>query len=95
LRRGVTQRARLKCLPIGLANLSFGLGIGCSAGWYGYTGGVTGYNTAAYYMPSKDATLLVFVNTQRDHKGKPDVANAIVRDIAKVVFPGKVPFAHY
>jgi D-alanyl-D-alanine carboxypeptidase len=43
-----TQDARLTCLSTGQGNLAFGLGIGCSAGWYGYTGGLPGYNTAGY-----------------------------------------------
>ena len=34
-----SQKARLACIPTGTGNLAFGLGIGCSAGWYGYTGG--------------------------------------------------------
>jgi D-alanyl-D-alanine carboxypeptidase len=87
-----TQKERLTCLPIGKPGLAFGLGIGCSAGWYGYTGGITGYNTAAYYLPIKDATIIAFVNSQREPKGKPDVPNAIVRDIARIVFPENVPF---
>jgi len=86
-----TQKARLTCLPTGEGNLSFGLGIGCSAGWYGYTGGITGYNTGAYYMPVTGATIIVFVNSQRE-KPFPGVANAIFRDIAKIVAPNNVPF---
>jgi D-alanyl-D-alanine carboxypeptidase len=86
-----SQRARLTCLPTGEGNLSFGLGIGCSAGWYGYTGGITGYNTGAYYMPAAGATVVVFVNSQRE-KPFPGVANAIFRDIAKIVTPKNVPF---
>jgi D-alanyl-D-alanine carboxypeptidase len=85
------QRARLTCLPTGEGNLSFGLGIGCSAGWYGYTGGITGYNTGAYYMPAAGATIIVFVNNQRE-KPFPGVANAIFRDIAKIITPENVPF---
>jgi D-alanyl-D-alanine carboxypeptidase len=87
-----TQQERLTCLPIGKGNLSFGLGVGCSAGWYGYTGGIPGYNTAAYYLPEHDATIIAFVNSQREPKDKPDVANAILRDIARVLFPGNVPY---
>ena len=44
-----TQRARLTCISTGQGNLAFGLGVGCSAGWYGYTGGLPGYNTGGYY----------------------------------------------
>jgi len=86
-----SQKARLTCLPTGEGNLSFGLGIGCSAGWYGYTGGITGYNTGAYYMPATGVTIVVFVNSQQE-KPFPGVANAIFRDLAKIFTPKNVPF---
>ena len=87
-----SQRQRLNCLPVGAApNLGFGLGIGCSEGWYGYTGGLSGYNTGAYYLPSKDVTLIVFVNAQRE-KPAPGVANRILRDISQIVTPQNVLF---
>lgn len=85
------QKARLTCLPTGNGNVSFGLGIGCSAGWYGYTGGITGYNTAAYYLPATGATIIAFVNSQREEPF-PGVANSILRDIAKIVSPNNVPY---
>jgi D-alanyl-D-alanine carboxypeptidase len=86
-----TQKARLACIPTGVGNLSFGLGIGCSAGWYGYTGGITGYNTGAYYMPATGITIVAFVNSQVE-KPFPGVTNAIFRDIARIVTPNNVPF---
>ncbi len=82
-----TQKERLTCIPIGKPNMAFGLGIGCSAGWFGYTGGITGYNTGAYYLPEVDATIIALVNTQQQPKDKPDVASAIFRDVARVLFP--------
>ncbi len=86
-----SQKARLTCISTGEGNLAFGLGIGCSAGWYGYTGGITGYNTAAYYMPATGATIIAFVNSQRDQPF-PGVASAILRDIARIITPKNVPF---
>ena len=86
-----SQKARLTCLPTGEGNLAFGLGIGCSAGWYGYTGGITGYNTAAYYMPARGVTIIALVNSQQE-KPFPGVASAIVRDIAAIITPNNVPF---
>ena len=86
-----TQRARMTCIPIGQGNLSFGLGIGCSAGWYGYTGGLPGYNTANYYFPATGITVVAWVSQQRD-KPSPGVANAIFRDIARILTPASVPF---
>ncbi len=86
-----TQRARLDCIPTGIGNLSFGLGAGCSAGWYGYTGGLPGYNTANYYLPSKDTTIVAWVTLQRDDPF-PGVANAIFRDIARIITPSNIPY---
>ena len=86
-----TQRQRLTCLPTGAPGLSFGLGIGCSAGWYGYTGGIPGYNTGAYYLPSQGATIIAFVNSQRETPS-PGVANSILRDITQILFPENVAF---
>jgi D-alanyl-D-alanine carboxypeptidase len=97
LNSAATQRERLHCLPTGDKGLGYGLGVGCSAGWYGYTGGLPGYNAAAYYLPSDGATLVVFVNAQR-HQSKPgahvtmDAANAIARDITRLVTPRHVLF---
>lgn len=86
-----TQRARLRCIPIGQDDLSFGLGIGCSRGWFGYTGGLPGYNTAAYYFPAQGITIIDWVTLQRD-KPPPGVANAIFRDLARIMTPNNVPF---
>ncbi len=86
-----TQKQRLDCIPIGKPGMSFGLGIGCSGGWYGYTGGIPGYNTGAYYLPEKGATIIVFVNSQIEHPD-PGVANAIVRDFTQILFPDHVAF---
>ncbi len=86
-----TQRARMACIPIGEGNVSFGLGIGCSAGWYGYTGGLPGYNTANYYFPAADVMVVAWVTLQAD-KPVPGVANAILQDIARIMTPANVPF---
>jgi D-alanyl-D-alanine carboxypeptidase len=86
-----TQRARMTCISTGQGNLSFGLGIGCSAGWYGYTGGLPGYNTANYYFPAQRLTVVAWVSQQRDAPF-PGVANAIFRDIARILTPANVPF---
>lgn len=85
-----TQRARLDCVPIGDGNAGFGLGIGCSNGWYGYTGGLPGYNTANFYFPEKDITIVAWVTVQVDMP-KPGVANAIFRDVAKIMAPEHAP----
>ncbi len=86
-----TQHDRLDCIPIGEYGLAFGLGIGCSGGWYGYTGGIPGYNTGAYYLPEKNATVIAFVNSQIEAPS-PGVANSIVRDFTQILYPDHVAF---
>ena len=86
-----TQRERLDCIPTGQGDLAFGLGIGCSAGWYGYTGGLPGYNTGGYYFPAQHVTIIAWVNTQ-GNKPPPGVANSIFRDIARIMVPESHPF---
>ena len=86
-----TQRQRLHCVPTTTAGLNFGLGIGCTGGWFGYTGGINGYNTAAYYLPDKDATIIAFVTAQIE-KPDPGVANAIVRDFTRILFSQNIAY---
>lgn len=86
-----TYRALINCVPTGEGNLAFGLGLGCSAGWYGYTGGLPGYNTANYYFPATGAFIVAWVNVQNG-KPPPGVANRIFHDLARIVTPNNVPF---
>ena len=86
-----SQRARLHCLPTG-EGFGFGLGIGCSNGWFGYTGGLPGYNTANWMRPASGTAIVAWVNTQ-GNRPAPGVANSLVRDIARIVTPAHVPFA--
>jgi len=81
----------MNCVYTGEGNLWFGLGIGCSAWWFGYTGGLPGYNTANYYSPSTGTTIVAWVTVQRDTPF-PGAANAIFRHIAKIMTPSNVPF---
>jgi D-alanyl-D-alanine carboxypeptidase len=86
-----TRAALMKCMPIGEGNLAFGLGLGCSAGWYGYTGGLPGYTTANYYFPARGVTIVSWVTVQA-HSPRPGLANALFRDIARIITPANVPF---
>jgi len=88
-----SQRDRLRCSPIAPnTKMAFGMGVGSSAGWYGYTGGLPGYHTAAYYLPARDITVIAFVTAQRE-KPFPGAANVIARDISRIITPENVMFA--
>jgi D-alanyl-D-alanine carboxypeptidase len=41
---------------------SYGLGIGNTNGFLGHTGGILGYSTAFFYLPSEQATIAVILN---------------------------------
>ena len=82
----------INCIPF-LGNTSFGLGITCSAGWYGYTGALPGYNTADYYSPETGTTIVAWINYQAKEPVE-GVASVIVRDIARIITPDHVPFVY-
>jgi D-alanyl-D-alanine carboxypeptidase len=50
-------------LPPNTADRAYGLGLGREYGWLGHTGELPGYNTAVYYSPELDATVVVEVNS--------------------------------
>jgi D-alanyl-D-alanine carboxypeptidase len=87
-----TYHDLIDCIPF-LGNTSFGLGITCSAGWYGYTGALPGYNTGDYYSPSTGLTIVAWIDYQAPEPIE-GVASVMVRDIARVLTPDHVPFVY-
>ena len=82
----------INCIPF-LGNTSFGLGITCSAGWYGYTGALPGYNTADYHSPATGLTIVAWIDYQAKEPVE-GVASVMVRDIARILTPDHVPFVY-
>jgi D-alanyl-D-alanine carboxypeptidase len=87
-----TYRPLKECRQF-LGNTAFGLGINCSAGWYGYTGALPGYNTADYYFPATDVTVVAWITYQAESPPE-GVASVIFRDIARIMTPANVPFVY-
>jgi len=92
------QQERLTWAPYGSPTARYGLGIGYYNGWIGHTGSLPGYNTGAYYLPSKKAVLVIQTNTDIPRiitPGPPRVqeepVNAVFREIAKIVTPDNIP----
>lgn len=81
-----SQQERLRGVRMPSGNTRFGLGIVMTNGWLGYTGGLDGYHTSAYYLPEQDATLIVLVNSFTG------MANVMVHDLTAIVFPDNVAF---
>jgi D-alanyl-D-alanine carboxypeptidase len=87
-----TYQDLINCIPF-LGNTSFGLGMTCSAGWYGYTGALPGYNTADYYSPATGITILAWINYQAKEPVE-GVASVMFRDIARILTPDHIPFVY-
>jgi D-alanyl-D-alanine carboxypeptidase len=86
------HRALMNCVSTSrLPGQGFGLAMGCTSDWFGYTGGLPGYNTANFYFPESGATIVAYVDAQVN-RPDPGVANAIFRDIARILTPDHVPF---
>jgi D-alanyl-D-alanine carboxypeptidase len=86
------QKERLDwvTLPPNTPVRHYGMGIGEDNGWLGHTGELPGYNTAAYYLPAKQAVIVVMVNSDIA-VGNADPAPAIFKAVAALVTPGNVP----
>ncbi len=65
----------------------YGLGITNIAGFVGHSGLDPGYNSAMYYLPDQDATIIVFFN----YCALADTADLAFARIAKKLFPS-LPF---
>ncbi|MCQ4151625.1 MULTISPECIES: serine hydrolase domain-containing protein [Rhodococcus] len=85
-----TQKQRLHTEPLGEGddNSGYGLGLFNSGGWIGHNGSLPGYKTVSVYLPEKDTTLVVFINTDID--GETDLTSALMVPITKLISPGNV-----
>lgn len=79
-----TQRQRLDTtVPMNPEKSAFyGLGIFNDGGWIGHTGIILGYQTAAFYLPQTQTTLVFFMNTDVPHEAGTMLANAITSVIS-------------
>lgn len=84
LLRPETQRERLDSTvsmnPEGSA--FYGLGIFNSGGWIGHSGVIFGYQTAVFYLPQTQTTLVFFINTDVPHQAGSTLARAITSVIS-------------
>jgi D-alanyl-D-alanine carboxypeptidase len=85
-----TQRARLETEPIeGLGFLEYGEGIAKAGKFCGHPGNIDGFSTQMWYLPKKDATIVVNVNRFDSYSEPP--AEAILEDVIEILFPKSVP----
>ncbi|MFF7780057.1 serine hydrolase domain-containing protein [Streptomyces tanashiensis] len=84
-----TQAQRLKTLPTGHPGLSYGLGIFDANGWIGHNGSIPGYETVTVYLPERDATLVIMLNTDITSQGQ-EPSTLVARAVTAVVTPDHV-----
>ncbi|MFE7599409.1 serine hydrolase domain-containing protein [Streptomyces sp. NPDC057494] len=84
-----TQAQRLKFIPTGVPGLSYGLGIFDANGWIGHNGSIPGYETVTVYLPERDATLVIMINTDITSQGQ-EPSTLLARAITAVVTPDHV-----
>ena len=79
-----TQQQRLDTtVPMNPEKSAFyGLGIFDDGGWIGHTGVLFGYQTAVFYLPPTQTTLVFFTNTDMPHEVGTTLANAITNVIS-------------
>lgn len=86
-----TQHQRLQTVPEPgvAADIGYGLGVFDLAGWIGHSGTVPGYGTVAVYLPDRQLTLVVLVNTDIRYRGI-DPCMTLAAAITRVVSPDHV-----
>ncbi|MFI6000994.1 serine hydrolase [Streptomyces sp. NPDC051366] len=84
-----TQAERLKMLPTGLAGNEYGLGIFDNHGWIGHNGSLPGYECVTVYLPSRQATLIVLINTDIHHRGS-EPSTLLAKTITGIATPDHV-----
>jgi CubicO group peptidase (beta-lactamase class C family) len=65
----------------------YGLGMNDNGGWIGHGGALPGYETVIGYLPERQTTLVILINTAIPYKGQSrghvaSVASAIAKSIA-------------
>lgn len=86
------QQQRLSTItePGQPADFGYGMGVFTVAGWIGHNGSVPGYQTVAIYLPERETTLVVMINTDIAAPGGGDPSTALATAITSVITPDNV-----
>lgn len=84
------QRLRTTAEPGSPAGFGYGIGIFTVAGWVGHNGSVPGYQTVAMYLPSRQMSLVVMINTDIAVPGGGDPSEAVAGAVTSVITPDHV-----
>jgi D-alanyl-D-alanine carboxypeptidase len=84
------QRLRIIPEPWRAPDFGYGMGVFTVAGWIGHNGSVPGYQTVAIYLPERETTLVVMINTDIAVPGGGDPSAALATAITSVITPDNV-----
>ncbi|MFI5430684.1 serine hydrolase domain-containing protein [Rhodococcus baikonurensis] len=86
-----TQRERLRTVSLepGSDGSGYGLGIFNINGWIGHNGSLPGYKTVAVYLPEKEMTLVVMVNSDVSGENT-NLVGSLLTPITQLVSPGNI-----
>ncbi|WP_213574602.1 serine hydrolase domain-containing protein [Rhodococcus sp. USK13] len=86
-----TQEQRLQTVTApGLStDVGYGLGIFDIAGWIGHNGSIPGYQTVSVYLPEKEMTLVIMINTDVPYEGS-EPSTALATAITEIISPDHV-----
>lgn len=85
------QKERLDVTPMapGAEEAGYGLGIFKINGWIGHNGSLPGYKTVTIYLPEKEMTLVVMVNSDIEDE-KSNLVSALMTPLTELLTPDNV-----
>jgi D-alanyl-D-alanine carboxypeptidase len=83
------QRLQTLSIPGQPPRDGYGLGIFNLGGWIGHNGSVPGYEAVAVYLPEKQLTLVILINTDIAYQGG-EPSSTLATAITKVITPEHV-----
>lgn len=85
------QKERLDVTPMapGAEDAGYGLGIFKINGWIGHNGSLPGYKTVTIYLPEKEMTLVVMVNSDIEDE-KSNLVSALMTPLTELLTPDNV-----
>jgi D-alanyl-D-alanine carboxypeptidase len=84
-----TQRLQTVGSPAMPPQDGYGLGIFNIGGWIGHNGSLPGYQTVAVYLPQKQTTLVILINTDITYQGG-EPSTALATAITKELTPDHI-----
>lgn len=86
-----TQAQRLETVgvPGHASDAGYGLGLFDIAGWIGHNGSLPGYESVTVYLPEKETTLVILINTDITYEGS-EPSTTLATAITEIITPDHV-----